>query len=317
VNLTRISGRWLVVILFLIAALVPAGCGKNKGAQEGAKAAPTSDAEAKVALPDLPEPVKLEKGVYFQEVTLLRGGIPMKVWIYLPEKAPKAEIPCVLIAPAGTPLYLGMDLGDGDRPEHLPYVKAGFAVVSYELDGHVPNSETTGDAKIIAGAKAFKNARAGLSNARAALDFALEKVPMIDQERIYAAGHSSAATLALLVASDDSRIKACVAFAPCTNVPRRLAPAIPVLSKQVPGFSNFAKESSPSTHAAEIKCPVFLFHARDDRNVALSESEEFSDELKKTNTQVTLVIADSGGHYDSMVKQGIPQAIEWLKTLDK
>jgi dipeptidyl aminopeptidase/acylaminoacyl peptidase len=313
VNHTSKNARRLAVILFLIAALVPAGCGKQEAAKEATNAAPTSQAEANVAFPDLSEPVKLEKGVYFQEATLMRGGIPMKVWVYLPEPAPAAQLPCVLIAPAGTPLYLGMDLGDGDRPEHLPYVKAGFAVVSYELDGHVPNAEAAGDAKIIAGAKAFKNARAGLSNARAALDFALEKVPMIDPERIYAAGHSSAATLALLVASDDSRIKACVAFAPCTNVPRRLAPAMAVLSKQVPGFSNFVKESSPNTHAAKIKCPVFLFHARDDRNVALNETEEFSDQLKKTNSQVTLVIAESGGHYDSMVKQGIPQAIEWLK----
>jgi dipeptidyl aminopeptidase/acylaminoacyl peptidase len=267
--------------------------------------------------PALPEPIELQKGIYFQEVTLVRDSVPMKVWIYLPEKAPAIKLPCILIAPAGTPLFLGMDLGAGDRPEHLPYVLAGFAVVSYELDGHVPDFQKSTDAKLVAGAKAFKNARAGLSNARAALDYVLKNVSAIDADRIYAAGHSSAATLSLLVASDDDRIKACVAYAPCTNVPRRLGPAMLDLIRLVPGFRQFAIDCSPHTQAAKVKCPVFLFHARDDTNVPLSESQEFNDLLSKTNSQVEFVIVPDGGHYDSMLHQGVPQAIKWLNALNK
>ncbi len=305
-NHSRINRCRATFFPFASALLFLTSCGKQSDQQEGT-----------TVFPDLPASVELQKGVYFQEATVTRNDVPMKVWIYLPEKAPKGKLPCVLIAPAGTPLIFGMALSEGDRMEHLPYVKAGFAVVSYELDGNIPNQQSATDAQIVAAANAFKNARAGQANAKAALDFALEKVPVIDPERIYTAGHSSAGTLALLVAGDDPRIKACVAYAPCTNVPRRLAQGIPSLTAQIPGFADYVKDSSPLTHAAKIKCPVFLFHARDDQNVMLSESQEYSNELKKTNSQVTFAVVNNGGHSESMIKQGIPQAIAWLKKLPK
>ena len=44
------------------------------------------------------------------------------------------------------------------------------------------------------------DAQAGLVNARNALEFVLARVPEVDPKRIYAAGHSSAGTLALLFA---------------------------------------------------------------------------------------------------------------------
>jgi acetyl esterase/lipase len=258
-NLSRTHQYWPALILFAIALLLPTGCGGTKDPQPDEVVV-----EPKVTFPPLPASVELQRGAFLHQVTLKRGDIPMKVWIYLPEKAPKGKLPCVLIAPSGTPLFIGMNLSEADRPEHMPYVYAGFAVVSYELDGHVDKLDKAPEARILAAAKAFKNARAGLSNARVALDYALAKVPAIDPERIYAAGHSSAATLSLLVAAEDPRIKACVAYAPVTNLPRRLGPAVAELSAKIPGFADFVKESSPSTHVDKLKCPVFLFHSRKD-----------------------------------------------------
>ena len=87
---------------------------------------------------------ELEPGVVQRVVALGEdeGGFYDKpghggyMYLYLPpgEHAPKS-LPCVLIAPAGSTLLAGMGLGEGDEPEHIPYVKAGCAVLSYELDG--------------------------------------------------------------------------------------------------------------------------------------------------------------------------------------
>lgn len=264
------------------------------------------------ALPALGPGQHLEAGVVFHEVFLRPGDASSKIWVYLPDPAP-ARLPCVLIAPAGSTLFFGMNLEEGDRKEHLPYVRAGFAVVAYAIAG--PCEEEAPEARVLAAARAFQEADAGLVNARQALDFALARFPAIDPQRLYTAGHSSAATLSLLVAEHEPRIRGCVAFAPVTDVAARLAPVKRTLAARLSGFEQFLTQSSPMTHAANLKCPLFLFHARDDANVPSSESLRFSQEVQKTNAQVTLVQVPSGGHYDSMIREGIPQAIRWLQGI--
>ncbi len=240
----------------------------------------------------------------------------MQVWVYVPKHTPGQKLPCVLVAPAGSPLILGMELGEGDQAEHFPYARTGFVVVSYEIDGHLADRNKANDREAIAAITAFKDAKAGVLNARVALDFALDKIPEIDPEQIYVAGHSSAATLALLVASDDPRVKACAAFAPVTDVEKRIGKGtINNLSGSIPGFAEFMKSSSPRTHIESLKCPVFLFHAKDDTNVPVSETAGFAEDLKRTNPRVTFVQVPKGGHYDPMIREGIPKAIEWFRKL--
>ena len=142
-----------------------------------------------------------------------------KLWLYLPDgdHAPKS-LPCILIAGAGSNLITGMSLGDGDRAEHLPYVRAGFAVLAYELDGMLPEPKPTDDAAFAPYIRSFVDAEAGLVNMRVAVEFATTRVPSIDPDRLFAVGHSSAATLALLVAENEPRIAACVAFAPVVDI---------------------------------------------------------------------------------------------------
>src|SRR5262249_9650474 len=159
--------------------------------------------------------------------------------------------------------------------EHYPYAKAGFAVASFEIDGHVANLETAPDAVVLNGARAFRASQAGLANAKTALDFVLAKAPRIDAKRIYIAGHSSAATLAVLVAEHESGIKACAAYAAVTDVEAHLAQAIPSLEGSLPGFREFLRFSSPKTHAAKLTCPLMLFHAKDDTNVPMRHATEF------------------------------------------
>lgn len=227
------------------------------------------------------------------------------------EHVPKS-LPCILITGAGSDLLSGMEVGDGDFPEHVPYAQAGFAVLAYELDG--PNYSDTGDPEEMSAAYgAFKDSRAGLVNAYNALEFVLNKVPEVDPGQIYAAGHSSAATHALLFAEHEPRLAGVIAYAPCIDIPKRFGPGpLRIFSFLMPGVVDFATQSSPNTHRERLKCQTFLFHAEDDSNCPIAETKQFADQLKQQGTDVTLVTVPTGDHYDSMIDQGIPSAIQWL-----
>ncbi len=258
----------------------------------------------------------VEPGVRLHEVFLRAGDPSSKVWVYLPENA-SPKLPCVLIAPAGSIMVTGMELGDGDRPEHLPYIKAGFAVIAYAISGHCDTGPSGAPARaaLVPAATAFKDAGAGVVNARQALDFGLARVPQIDARRVYSAGHSSAATLSLLLAEKEPRIAACVAYAPVTDVVQRVQPLLRSLSAAIPGFTEFISDHSPQTHAHLLKCPLFIFHARDDNVVPFGQTERFVQKVQSVNPRVKFVAVNRGGHHQSMIDQGIPQAIRWLQDL--
>ncbi len=240
-----------------------------------------------------------------------------RVWVYLPKNTPAGtKLPCVLIAPAGSRMFHGMLLGDGDKPEHLPWVAAGFAVVSYDISGPYPE-EPAGDDQIIQAVTAFMQAKFGVSDGLAALDTALAKYPQIDPSRLYVVGHSSAATLSLQLAASSDRFKACVSFAPVLDVAMHLKPVLPTLDRAVPGFAEAVRAASPVSRVDAIRCPVFLFRAEDDRGTPAATTETYRDALRAHGTTVEYVTVPTGGHYDSMIKQGQPKAIAWIKALDQ
>jgi dipeptidyl aminopeptidase/acylaminoacyl peptidase len=261
----------------------------------------------------------VEKGIVVHEVSLGRG----RIWIYLPAKPKAQTIPCVFIAPAGVPPIVGASFGtDLDRqrhPEHLPYVRAGFAVVAYDVDGELAHPDDVTYEQVQEAATAFKNAEAGMVNARHAIDYVLKMVPAVDPKRLYSAGHSSAGRLSLLLAESDPRIAACVAYAPVTDVERRVKAIVPdagkYLEANLPGFRDFLKASSPILQAGRLRCPAFLFHSEADSRIDIAESDAFVAALRKTNPRVTYVRGTRGDHYESMVDEGVPKAIAWLKGL--
>jgi dienelactone hydrolase len=267
--------------------------------------------QEKVEFPPLGSPKKIADGVLRYESTLKRGNNISRVWVYVPEKAKQEKSPCVLIAPAGSRLIDGASLGEGSKVEHLPYVKAGFVVVAYEIDGD-PKDES--DEATLEAVTAFKNSNAGLTNQKNALDYALEKVSIINADKIFVAGHSSAATHALLVAANEPRVKGVIAYAPATDIEKFLGENLEIFDEYVSGLKEFLTRSSPINNTEKIKVPVFLFHAKDDSTVSIKITEDFAEKLKKTNSDVTLIKAERGDHYFSMINQGIPKGIEWLKT---
>jgi dipeptidyl aminopeptidase/acylaminoacyl peptidase len=293
-------------------SIAVAGC-----ASEPEAAAPSPDAPLTANMPELGSPIKQGKGLVKYEVHLPREKPTNHLWIYVPEPQPKSKMPIVLIAPGGSGLFRGIALRDDDEVEHVPYSQAGFVVVAYELDGDVGlNRPTTQQA--LAASRAYKDSKGGLLNERDALNYALAKVPNVDPNRVYMVGHSSAGAHALLMASQDSRIRACVAYAPVTKVPEHIgAPALNTLSRNIEGFSEFATWTSPDRHLDTLNCPVMIFQAKDDSAQMVRENMQFHKDLLKVNKQTVLKLVENGGHFDSMVNEGIPAGIKWLKSLDQ
>jgi DNA-directed RNA polymerase subunit RPC12/RpoP len=162
--------------------------------------------------PDLPKPeiVGSQKS-YRIDLGVSPGtsGEADKLYVVYPSQVAKENLGCVLMTnPGGTSISAGASIDDYSRAV-AEFVKAGFVVVVYECDGRVFEKMRVRDFQ--AAYSLYAQSRAGLVNAVNALNFVVEKLPSIDKRKIYTYGHSSAGTLALLLASHDSRIAACVA----------------------------------------------------------------------------------------------------------
>jgi len=220
-------------------------------------------------------------------------------------------LPVILIGSAGAPLIWGMRLGEGDRAEHVPWAEHGYLVVAYSLDGAVDNPES--DRAIQTGIRAFLRAHAGLDNARRALKVALASEPRADPERVYAVGHSSAATLALRVGVELPEIKAIVAFNPITDVEARIARFRQELRAIDRAAMAILQASSPMAHVVALRTkPVFLFHAMTDETVPVAETARLAQAMKPLAEGSRVMIVATGDHDRSMLEQGLPAAIAWL-----
>jgi dienelactone hydrolase len=294
------------------------------GQQNFSGGLPKVNTSGPIRLPNFPDPGpgrEIEPGIMLHEIVLGPPHPPLgsppghsgKLWLYLPSgDHPDRSLPCILITGAGSTILTGMDLGDGDRPEHLPYVRAGFAVLAFELDGVTKDKDNPSDQEMGQAMFQFLAARAGLVNAHIALEYVLKKVPQVDPSKISAAGHSSAGVLAVLFAENEPRLKACVSFAPALDLPKRFGPQVVAQLRQA-GLGDLTTRYSPSSNMAKLRCPLFLFHAKDDSNIPYRESESFAARMKTMGKPVTLELVPTGNHYDSMIDPGIPHAIEWLK----
>ncbi len=313
-------------VLFVCGMLLVVGLslgGSGKGV-----AASSSLSTASTPVPQLPElrvasPIPGTKSTFqFLQINQGRGpGQTMQFRVYLPAtQSPPKSIPCVLLAPAGTNLLHGNLLDADDyHDEALPYCEAGMAVVCFSIDGPMSVDESAGERQyMLALAEAFKQfnaAQAGVVNARNALEFALTKLPQVDPNKIFIAGHSSAATLALLTAAQESRLKGAIAFAPVTDLNLRLEGITdePAVARVMPGIREYLRDGSPINHVDHFKCRLFVFHAHDDSNEPFAHTKRFIDRLSEKSTNFDFEIVNFGDHYDSMIQNGIPKAVAWIQ----
>ena len=249
-------------------------------------------------------------------------GHQMKMQVFLPEgKHADRSLPCVVIAPAGTPMIHGASISANEQydDETLPYAEAGFVVIHYSIDGGLPEGADSADDESMMGLigeayPAFKASGAGVVNGRNAVEYAT-KLKMVDPQKISCAGHSSAGSLSLLLAAHEPRIHRCVAFAAAYDLESRMGDlgSNIMMRTLLPGIREFITETSPTTHIDKITCPTLVFHARDDSNVPFSDAEAYVGKMKAANKDVTFETTPSGDHYNSMINPGIPTAIRWLK----
>ena len=295
---------------------VPANKGKPLVA-EADRQKPWPLASTKLpAFPALPAGRQVDGGLCHEvELTSPRGAA--KVWIYVPKDAAPKSAPCVLMAPAGSNMLFGMTLGDGDRKEHLPWLAAGFVVVAYEIDGVMPPDDQQTDENVLRQLRLYTESCAGMLNARTALEYALANVPAVDPGKLFAAGHSSAATTALLFAAHEPRLRGVAAFMPCADVVKRIPEENQKqLEQDFSGYRNFLARSSPHSHVAALaKMPLFVFAAEDDDNTPFADHKAFVEQLRGAKANVAFEHVPTGGHYKAMLDPGLGKAIAWAKQL--
>ncbi len=298
---------------------VSAGCGNRVSSAQRANVQKAVDNRSPAQIVTLSPPLEAVSPVTLNvagggerfQTSVAGGSITARnLWVYRPFAARTQPVRCVVMAPAGSHLFDGMNLGEGDANEHVGYLSSGIAVIACEVDGAIPDGQES-HAAIAAAAKKFVAARAGIRNMQAAIDVA-ERLPWIDKKHIYVAGHSSAATLALQTAAYDKRVAGCIALAPEVNVPRFVGMAGQIEAAGATGLVQTLDALSPHNNIARLTKPMFLFRADDDTVIRPADVDAFAQAVQKTNKSVTLKTASSGGHYDSMVKQGIPTASAWL-----
>ncbi|MEZ5944049.1 MAG: prolyl oligopeptidase family serine peptidase [Planctomycetaceae bacterium] len=277
--------------------------------------------------PELPLPESLpESDVKLYRVNISNPGKPLQpgfnteINVYMPDgdHAP-ASLPLVLVAPAGTRLIYGNSVDGSDyHEETLPYAKEGAVVIHYSLDGYLADPDNARDSQFMAAYSSFRSACAGMVNCRNAIEFALQRIPAVDPNRIVVAGHSSAGTLALLMSEHEPRLAACIAYCPCSDVEARVGPFANELKKSLKGCEDmpeFLTKSSPRTHINHVQCPIFLFHSSDDTNTPYAGSVEFTDMVKSAGKDIELSQPPAfGDHYTGMIEEGIPRGIRWLKS---
>ncbi|WP_232103406.1 alpha/beta hydrolase family protein [Gimesia algae] len=252
-------------------------------------------------------------------------GSTQKFKVYLPPNIPEnTQVPCVLVPPAGATLLTGMDIELNDvslDSEHEPYIKAGFAVVTFSIDGYIGDIENTTNDQFAAAHMKFRKSQAGIINCINAFLQAEETVPGIDRDNIFIAGHSSAGTLSLLFAEyftnafqDNShQLKGCLAYAPAVDPRGFFKENLPIFKSIIPDVEEFIRVSAPVNYTEKINCPVFLFHSVGDQVTSYSNTKIFAAQLQKQGIDVKFVSSSGFDHYQTMIDEGIPNGIRWIK----
>lgn len=243
----------------------------------------------------------------FEEVVVDKAS-RRRVWLYPPIKGKNAR-GLIVIAAAGSNMVTGMALSEGDIPEHLPWTRAGYAVAAYDVSGPMPDDGNAGRVQVAI--ETFLSREAGVSDGRDAIEAGVKRFPEA-AENIVAVGHSSAGTIALSLAAEDKRVKRCIAFAPVTDVIAHIGPDRSRALSRLSNLQEIILRNSPSSLEAKLQKPVFLFSAQDDQTVSNASVMAFAQRIKAAGAASTFVSVPSGGHYDSMLQQGVPQAIAWL-----
>jgi predicted alpha/beta-fold hydrolase len=109
-------------------------------------------------------------------------------------------------------------------------------------------------------------------------------------------------------------LRGCVAYAPDVDLIKSRGGIADILERYIPGERAFLTSISPIELVDQIRSPVMIFNARDDDVVPIAEIDNYAQMAERAHVALSRVVADRGGHYESMIDEGIPAGIAWMRA---
>jgi dipeptidyl aminopeptidase/acylaminoacyl peptidase len=81
----------------------------------------------------------------------------------------------------------------------------------------------------------------------------------------------------------------------------------------LPNLEMYLVSGSPLTHVQQLRCPVFIAHAKNDDNAPFDVTKTYVEAIRRAGGKVNFLELEREGHYQPLLEAGIPQALEWLK----
>ena len=199
--------------------------------------------------------------------------------------------------PAVVFLHGGFAFGDGDWDMSLPFINAGFAVMTPILRGE---NQQPGN---------FTLYYDEVNDVLAATE-ALVRHPQINPDRVFVAGHSAGGTLATLACLTSTRFRAAASFSGTMDVETGISgqPALVVFDPVDP---KEIQMRSPLYFATSFKCPARLFHGTNE-SLFPEETQKTASRAKAIGLDVEHLIVP-GNHFTS-VTPATTQTIEFFRS---
>lgn len=128
----------------------------------------------------------------------------------------------------------------------------------------------------------------------------LRKQPFVDPDRIGLLGYSRGATVASMVATQDTRLAAVALAAGTYDLKSRYPTGLRRLDANIEREAGTSDEAfrarSAVHHADRIKSPILLLHGAEDKRISVEQAEEFAEKLKALDVPVVLQIFQWHGH---------------------
>ncbi len=281
----------------LLAGLLLAVAGCNRGASPGLELQDGDYAQARAGFktklvrsggaPQKGEALRAPRGA--DQVKVSSGGLQLTAWVSKPPRGDEKK-PGVLF------LHGGFGLGQEDWDMAEPYEKAGYVVMMLALRGENGQSGS------------YTMFYDEVDDVLAAGDH-LAKLPYVDSNKVYVAGHSAGGTLTLLAAMASKRFDAATSFSGSPDQKAFLWGQ----AELAPFDPNDVQElrlRSPVAWATSFKCPVRMYCGSSEWAFASSSKET----AKRAKTKGLDVEAESvsGDHFTSVPAE-IQKSIAFFK----
>jgi dipeptidyl aminopeptidase/acylaminoacyl peptidase len=224
--------------------------------------------------------------------------------------APKGPSLAFLAVPPGAGPHPGIlfahggwALDDGDFESARPFLDAGFAVIAPVWRGESGNP---GDFEMFYGE---------VDDADAALKY-LANQPGVDVERLYATGHSSGGTLALLLAESSPLLKKVAVCGACPDLRGAVESNRAPIYDETPFQWHSAIETdlrSPARHLKDLNCPAVLFFGQKDDENYVKQTKAMLADAERLGKSVKAEVLPGTDHFSAW-RKAVPKMIAFFKA---